>query len=145
MKHHFLFPFWALFLFCTSVLPTEAWEGMAMPELHVEDNQLKDPHGNVVKLHGFRQTYSPWFNERGQYWTNYNIQGCLNYNQRRIDELMAAGWKMNFVRMHMDPYRSNIPGVSTTGENDISAFNFNRFSIWRPSKTKRRPTTTIHS
>ncbi len=63
----------------------------------------------------------------------------------RIDELMAAGWKMNFVRMHMDPYRSNIPGVSTTGENDISAFNFNRFSIWRPSKTKRRPTTTIHS
>lgn len=130
MKQFFLFPFWALLLFCTSVLPAEAWEGMAMPELHVEGNQLKDPHGNVVKLHGFAQTYSPWFNERGQYWTNYNIQGCLNYNKRRIDELMTAGWKMNFVRMHMDPYWSNTPGASTTGENDISAFNFNRFKIY---------------
>jgi aryl-phospho-beta-D-glucosidase BglC (GH1 family) len=40
---------------------------------------------------------------------------------------MAAGWKANFIRMHMDPYWSNTPGVSVTGENDISAFNFDRF------------------
>ena len=41
---------------------------------------------------------------------------------------MAAGWKMNFVRMHMDPYWSNTPGMRVKGENDISAFDFNRFT-----------------
>ena len=104
-----------------------AWDGMAMPELKVKGNQLIDSHGNVIKLHGFAQTYSPWFNERGQYWTNYNVNGCLSYNKGLIDGIMDAGWKMNFVRMHMDPYWSNRPGISTTGENDISAFDFDRF------------------
>lgn len=130
MKHYLILKIWGILLLSTTVTPAIAWEGMAMPELHVEGNQLRDPHGNIVKLHGFAQTFSPWFNERGQYWSNYNVQGCLNYNKRRIDELMAAGWKMNFVRMHMDPYWSNTPGVATTGENDISAFNFNRFKIY---------------
>ena len=104
-----------------------AWEGMAMPQLKVSNNQLIDTHGNVVKLHGFAQTYSPWFNERGQYWTNYNVNGCLSYNKGLIDGIMAAGWEMNFVRMHMDPYWSNRPGATVTGENDISAFDFDRF------------------
>ena len=104
-----------------------AWEGMAMPELKVKGNQLVDSHGNVVKLHGFAQTYSPWFNERGQYWTNYDVNGCLNYNQRLINEIMAAGWEMNFLRLHMDPYWSNRPGSNVAGEHDISAFDFDRF------------------
>lgn len=50
----------------------EAWENMAMPRLHVEGRYLKDTHGNIVNLHGFAQTYSPWFNERGKYWTMYS-------------------------------------------------------------------------
>jgi beta-xylosidase len=104
-----------------------AWEGMPMPQLHVDGRYLKDPHGNIVNLHGFAQTYSPWFNEQGKYWTNYNVAGCLSYNKGLIDKVMAAGWKANFIRMHMDPYWSNNPGQNTTGENDISAFNFTRF------------------
>src|SRR5665647_233134 len=104
-----------------------AWEGMPMPQLHVEGRYLKDPQGNIVNLHGFAQTYSPWFNEQGKYWTNYNVAGCLSYNKGLIDKITAAGWKANFIRMHMDPYWSNNPGQSTTGENDISAFNFTRF------------------
>ena len=104
-----------------------AWEGMAMPELRVEGRQLVDSHGNVVKLHGYAQTFSPWFNERGQYWSNYDVNGCLSYNKRMIDGIMNAGWKMNFVRMHMDPYWSNRPGANVSGENDISAFDFDRF------------------
>ena len=43
-----------------------AWEDMSMPRLHVEGRYLVDPHGNKVNLHGFAQTYSPWFNEMGQ-------------------------------------------------------------------------------
>ena len=97
-------------LITLSSFQVKAWEGMAMPELKVSGNQLVDSHGNVVKLHGFAQTYSPWFNERGKYWTNYDVSGCLKYNQGLIDNIMKAGWKMNFVRMHMDPYWSNRPG-----------------------------------
>jgi hypothetical protein len=123
-------------LFCASltlVLGAEAWIGMAVPRLHVDGRQLKDPQGNVVLLHGFAQTYSPWFNERGAYWTNYNVSGCLSYNKGLIDKILSAGWKMNFVRMHMDPYWSNTPGKSTTGEDDISAFSFDRFKTYLAS------------
>ena len=104
-----------------------AWEDMSMPRLHVEGRYLVDPHGNKVNLHGFAQTYSPWFNEMGQKWDNYDVEKCLKYNQGLIDDIMAAGWKMNFLRLHMDPYWSNSPGIHVEGENDISAFDFNRF------------------
>lgn len=104
-----------------------AWEGMSMPQLHVEGRYLKDNSGHIVNLHGFAQTYSPWFNEQNSKWSNYNVTACLNYNKGIIDGVLAAGWKMNFIRLHMDPYWSNNPGQSTTGENDISAFNFIRF------------------
>lgn len=107
-----------------------AWPGMEMPTLHVDGRYLKDETGKIVNLHGFAQTYSPWFNEQGSKWTNYDVNGCLEYNKAKIDELLAAGWKMNFVRMHMDPYWSNTPGVATKGENDISAFDFNRFKTY---------------
>lgn len=106
-----------------------AWVGSSTPRLHVDGRYLKDPHGNIVNLHGFAQTYSPWFNEQGKYWTNYDVKGCLSYNKGIIDGVMAAGWKANFIRLHMDPYWSNTPGVSVNGENDISAFSFDRFKM----------------
>ena len=95
--------------------------------LHVDGCYFKDEKGQIVNLHGFAQTFSPWFNERGTKWTNYNVAGCLRYNKGIIDGILKAGWKMKFVRQHMDPYWSNKPGVQTTGENDISAFDFDRF------------------
>lgn len=107
-----------------------AWPGMAMPELHVEGRYLKDSDGNIVNLHGFGQTYSPWFNEQNSKWGNYDVDACLKYNKEKIDQILAAGWKMNWLRLHMDPYWSNTPGVQTTGENDISAFDFNRFRTY---------------
>lgn len=110
--------------------PMFAWEGMDMPELHVEGRYLVDEAGNKVNLHGFGQTYSPWFNEQGSKWSNYNVEACLKYNKEKIDKIMKAGWKVNYLRLHMDPYWSNTPGVATTGENDISAFDFNRFKTY---------------
>ena len=95
--------------------------------LHVDGPFLVNAEGQRVNLHGFAQTFSPWFNERGTKWTNYNVDGCLTYNKGIINNIMKAGWKMTFVRQHMDPYWSNTPGMQTTGENDISAFNFDRF------------------
>lgn len=117
----------SLLFFLLPLIPIAAWEGMAMPRLHVDGRYFKDPHGNIVLLHGFAQTYSPWFNEKGTKWTNYNVSGCLSYNKAIIDSILSKGWKMNFVRMHMDPYWSNTPGKSVTGESDISAFSMDRF------------------
>ncbi|MCK3684701.1 family 43 glycosylhydrolase [Maribellus sp. YY47] len=105
----------------------QAWEGMPTPKLHVEGRDLKDPHGNTVVLHGFAQTYSPWFNERGQYWNNYDVTGCLNYNQGLIDKILNAGWKMNFLRLHMDPYWSNAPGCTPDGHELPNCFDEVRF------------------
>ena len=106
--------------------------GMSAPAqspspLHVEGRYLVNEQGEVMNLHGFAQTYSPWFNEQNTKWTNYNVSACLAYNQGLIDKILAAGWKMDFCRLHMDPYWSNTPGVSTNGESDIHAFDFNRF------------------
>lgn len=109
-------------------LQSWAWPGMDMPKLHVDGRWLVDENGNHVNLHGFGQTYSPWFNEQGSKWNNYNISECLKYNKGILDGVMdKAGWKMTYIRMHMDPYWSNTPGVQTTGENDIHAFDFQRF------------------
>jgi len=98
--------------------------------LHVGGPFLVNAEGVRVNLHGFAQTFSPWFNERGTKWTNYDVNGCLAYNKGIIDGIMNAGWKMTFVRQHMDPYWSNTPGKQTTGESDISAFDFERFKTY---------------
>ena len=119
-----------LLAFCSiCTLSLHAQETTLSP-LHVEGPFLVDANGVRHNLHGFAQTFSPFFNEQGTQWDNYNVNGCLNYNKGIIDKIMNAGWKMTFVRQHMDPYWSNTPGVSTTGENDISAFDFNRFKTY---------------
>jgi len=98
--------------------------------LHVEGPFLVNADGRRVNLHGFAQTFSPWFNEQGTKWTNYDVNKCLSYNKGIIDGILNAGWKMTFVRQHMDPYWSNTPGKQTTGEADISAFDFERFKTY---------------
>ena len=96
--------------------------------LHVEGRYLCTPDGTPINLHGFGQTYSPWFNEQGRGWGwSYNTDDCLRYNQGLIDKILEAGWEMRWLRLHMDPYWSNEPGVSTNGESDISAFSLTRF------------------
>lgn len=109
-----------------SLLTTLSVSAQLSP-LHVEDQYFKNESGEIINLHGFAQTFSPWFNEQGTKWTNYDVDGCLRYNKGIIDGILKAGWKMTFVRQHMDPYWSNTPNVQTTGENDIHAFDFERF------------------
>jgi hypothetical protein len=126
MKKNLRYLLLLLLCFLTQA-PALAWPGMPLPRLHVDGRYFKDNNGNIVNLHGFAQTYSPWFNEENSKWNNYDVQACLAYNQEKIDQILAAGWKMTFVRQHMDPYWSNEPGIQTTGENDISAFRMERF------------------
>ncbi|HLP05226.1 MAG TPA: hypothetical protein VK152_07340, partial [Paludibacter sp.] len=108
-----------------------AWIGGSTPKLHVDGRYLKDNQGNIVNLHGVAMTPSPWFNGGGSgnwRWNNYDVTGCLDYNYSVMDQLTdtTAGWYLNYVRLHIDPYWTNNPGMPTTGENDISQFNFDR-------------------
>lgn len=106
--------------------------------LHVEGPFLVNAEGRRVNMHGFAQTFSPWFNERGTKWNNYDVNGCLNYNKGIINGILNAGWKMTFVRQHMDPYWSNNPdwrnpsdpNDKIDGEADIRAFSFERFKTY---------------
>ncbi len=103
-------------------------QGVNLQELHIEGRYLCTPDGLHVTLHGFGQTYSPWFNEQGKGWGwGYDTEACLKYNQGLIDKIQQAGWEMQWLRLHMDPHWSNEPGVKTSGESDISAFSLARF------------------
>ncbi len=99
---------------------TMAWRGMRMPELFVKGRYLmaKDVNGNdsIVNLHGFGQTYSPYFN--GYAWcknpdgsVNWgktkDAAACVKWNKEQIKKMLDAGWKVNWMRLHMDPAWSN--------------------------------------
>ena len=91
----------------------EVGERPELKQLHVKDRYLVDADGQKVNLHGFAQTYSPFFNNNA--WGNYDVDACLRYNQLMTDRVLAAGWEVNFIRQHMDPYWSS-PGASTEAE-----------------------------
>lgn len=80
-----------------------------LPVLHSDGRWLVNDKGEHVNLHGFWQTYSPWFNGDAwnqHNWGDYNVEECLRYNQRQIDKILSCGWKVDFMRLHMDPYWS---------------------------------------
>ncbi|WP_270539372.1 cellulase family glycosylhydrolase [Bacteroides zhangwenhongii] len=97
-----------LFLEAPHIEEPSAFTPADLSALHVEGRYLKNTAGEIVNLHGFAQTFSPYFNNSA--WSNYDVDACLNYNQKCFDGVLAAGWKVNFVRQHMDPYWSS-PGA----------------------------------
>ena len=88
-------------------------ESVTLARLHVDGRYLVDAEGNKVNLHGFVQTFSPFFNDNQ--WSDYNVEACLEYNQGMIDKILEAGWKVNLIRQHMDPYWSS-PGEPSENE-----------------------------
>jgi hypothetical protein len=105
--------------------PTPGPEDNTPLELNVVGRYLKDAQGNIVNLHGFGQTYSPFFNNWA--WNNYDVQGCLTHNKSMIDQVLAAGWRMNFIRMHMDPYWSDDPNQESVRYEGHERFSESRF------------------
>ncbi len=104
-------------------LDTETWIGKPTPPLHVEGNQLKDPAGNSVLLHGWMQPTSSWFNGQGRWyndpwdWTRLSaplsrsgVSDFLGYLEE-VATLMSDpsprygrdhGWHCSFVRLNTD-------------------------------------------
>lgn len=58
----------------------EPGDNNTLPLLSVVGRYLKNTKGEIVNLHGFTQTYSPFFNNYA--WDNYDVQACLNYNKK---------------------------------------------------------------
>lgn len=96
-----------------------------LPRLYVGGRYLKNNEGKVINLHGFAQTYSPYFNQNA--WGNHDVAACLRYNKMMIDGILSAGWKMNFVRMHMDPYWSDDPSKASVRYEGHERFSITRF------------------
>ncbi len=96
-----------------------------LPQLQVSGRYLKNDMGEEINLHGFAQTYSPFFNQNA--WNDYDVAACLRYNQMLIDQILDAGWKMNFVRMHMDPYWSDDPSKQSVRYEGHERFSITRF------------------
>lgn len=108
--------------------PEHAPDIVTLPKLTVQGRYLKNQQGEIVNLHGFTQTYSPFFNNNA--WKDYDVAGCLKYNKEMVDGILAAGWKMNFVRMHLDPHwsdDSSKPYVRYEGHEQFSESRFRKY------------------
>lgn len=122
---------------CTRDFPVEKDPDVIQPEpipepddnaplrLNVVGRYLVDEDGNKVNLHGFGQTYSPFFNENA--WGNHDVAACLSYNKLMIDKVLAAGWEMDFIRIHMDPYWSDDPSQPSVRYEGHERFSETRF------------------
>lgn len=80
------------------------------PPLHVDGNQLRDPAGNKVVLHGVMDTPSAWFNNnRWGSVNDANISACVNYFNTLFTAMTnpEAGTYANIFRLHLDPCWTN--------------------------------------
>ena len=94
-------------------------------ELYIDGRYLKNKEGNIINLHGYTQTYSPYFNNGA--WTAGDVASCLAYNQYIDDGLRSAGWKFNFVRLHMDPVWSDDPTMEYVRFEGHERFSYSKF------------------
>ena len=87
--------------------------------LHVDGNQLKDPFGNKVVLHGVMDTPSPYFNNNrwGYSASDENVSACINYFTRLFMAITdsTSGAYCNLFRLHLDPCWTNNGSNSYAG------------------------------
>ena len=101
------------------------------PGIHVDGNNLKDDAGNIVVLHGYMDTPSPYFNSNrwgvkegwgyidpnsSSYGTT-NIKQCINYFKALFyaTTLPEKGTNCNIFRLHLDPCWTNNNSVNRAG------------------------------
>ncbi len=133
-------PFLAVALSCLSLAPLGAQYGQT-PPLHVDGRYLKDPHGNIVNLHGVMDTPNPYFNNYR--WGNAcevsTVRACRNYFNRLFTALTdtAQGAWCDIFRLHLDPCWTNDPNKPQTGEATGEA-NISRYSRARLNSFMRQ-------
>lgn len=129
-------------------MPLIAWAQFGtIASLHVDGNQLKDEHGNVVVLHGFMDTPSPYFNNWrwGNACNDNTVADCKTYFNRIFTAVTdtTQGAYCNLFRLHLDCCWTNdnsynyAPAAAqpegTGGEADIKHFNPTRLKKYLSS------------
>jgi hypothetical protein len=108
------------------------------PPLHVSGNQLKDPNGNTVVLHGVMDTPSPYFNSYrwGNECSTSTVSACRTYFRKlftAMTDTTQGAWA-NLFRLHLDPCWTNDPKKTSdgkeSGEADISRFSETRLKTF---------------
>lgn len=123
----------SLVLALAGVMPALAQYGQT-PPLHVDGKYLKDPHGNVVNLHGVMDTPNPYFNSYrwGAVCDNSTITKCKSYFNKlftAITDTTQGAW-CNVFRLHLDPCWTNDPNKTQVGDEQGEA-NISRYSSTR--------------
>ncbi len=89
------------------------------PGIHVDGNNLKDDAGNIVVLHGYMDTPSPYFNSHrwGNIGEQNDKQKCINYFKSLFfaTTLPEKGTYCNLFRLHLDPCWTNDNSVNAAG------------------------------
>jgi endoglucanase len=119
----------------------QAWQGMAIPKLHVNGNNIQDPSGKNVLLHGYFQPQASWFNGQGNRYSNpsdytstVNVAPCLNFLTDAANVMTTTsplygrshGWYCSFVRIVGDGSSPEnfAPGWDANGNlSDSAQFN----------------------
>ena len=107
------------------------------PDLHVEGNQLRDPYGNPVVLHGVMDTPSMWFNN--DRWTSWDLGGYVPeatpracaYFSKIFDAITDTnqGAYCDLFRLHMEPSWLRKEGADSKGREDDMAVNYDRDKV----------------
>ncbi len=74
-----------------------------LPVWKSDGRWLVDESGNHITVHGFWQTQSPYFNNY-KWGNDYNYRNSMVWNSNQIDQILAKGWQMDFIRIHFDTY-----------------------------------------
>lgn len=122
------------------VLPLMAQYGQ-MPPLHVDGKYLKDPHGNIVNLHGVMDTPNPYFNNYrwGNTCETSTVRACRTYFNKlftAMTDTVQGAW-CNIFRLHLDPCWTNDPDKPQTGD-EVGEANISRYSRTRLSLFMRQ-------
>ena len=84
-----------------------------MPPLHVDGKYLKDPHGNIVNLHGVMDTPNPYFNNYrwGDKCDNTTLRKCRTYFDKLFTAITDTPTSAK-TAAHIETY-PNMPSKST--------------------------------
>jgi hypothetical protein len=92
--------------------------------LHVDGRYLKNPAGDIVTLHGILNTPEHGFT--WVEWNGFDYDTCLKGKKIAIDSVLAAGWKIDYVRLHLDQtWCADFKAYNE--EQDTKNFQFDRF------------------
>ena len=95
--------------------------------LHVDGRYLKNSKGDIVTLHGYMTVLEPVFQVEEYRWAGFDAAKCLKNKKAATERLLESGWKMDYVRLILDPYWCIDEGKSVWDRDLFKAFDFTRF------------------